>query len=289
MAKKKHDLKKMERVQLLLDLLSSTTVWTKRRLIKSTVGSSNGSKQSTYRDLRELVNFGRLHERRRMANGTTELASVDGVPGPYKSEWYFPKTTDQYVGSGIIEKSAAKILYSTRLKGLFRVMALDRGQVVPEDRVNFNFRLAGQDICPLGKHSLFSVVIGRFKDLELAHALGSFEAIESRWGHRIIYLHLDLKSVSSYRGPELPGHCIFEFGEHGRVAEVIDFKSTNHCYLELPHSRQEWIRGACAVEPAAYLRTINVSTEMIQPMEALSLQLPFKVICGQYPFTVYGS
>jgi hypothetical protein len=292
MAKKNHDMKKTERVQHLMDLFKVNECMDKagidQRLSAKTGIPEKDLRQSTYRDLRELVDLGRLCERKRMMTGATKLHDDGSEGGPYKSEWYLPETKGNYIGAGLISRIGAKLFYSERLKGLFKIISLSEGQSEPEDHINFSLRITGREIClSVDVEALpFSIVIGRFIDKEFENANQHFAAIEKRFGHRMIYFHIDSAGISRFKTDEVPGHCILEFFGHPKLVTITDFGSTNFTFYEV---RKADVLHRGVIDETVDIRPLEDIRFRIQSGVPIEFELPGDIFCGNVRVRVYGS
>lgn len=238
MGRKKTDLIRLERIQHILDLFRVHKCLGKPEL-DSALAAVTGIpvknlKQSTYRDLRWLGDNGRLAVRHKLADGTKLKDGEETDSGPYKSEWYLPEATPQFIGSGLISNSGAEIYYSSSLNGMFRVLDTGAGQIEPENCINLEGRLNSHLIClSVDADALpFSIIIGRVTDKDRKNSNMVFEQVEEQFGQRTIYLHLQIDAISSFKGPHRAGHCAIIFGEVKNEATIINLGSTNPTLIE---------------------------------------------------------
>lgn len=247
MAKKKNDLTKAERIQHLLDLFKIHHYMDKSG-VDSALAAITGApvsdlKQSTYRDLKWLVDKGRLCVRHQMADGTVVQDGEQGSRKPHKSDWYLPNTDIQFIGSGLISKVGAALCFSHRLEGKFRVIDANAGQVQNPNSINIESSFGKERLCLSIDIEArpWILLIGRLRDEDLKKQNNFIAKVEDICGLRCLFLHVPVREISAFRDKTQAGQCCIEYLESKDVV-VTHLSSTNPTLFDpniIPHMVDE--------------------------------------------------
>ena len=288
MPRKKYEITKVERVQHISELLRSHKCMSKQdidhKLSVLTGIPAKALKQSTYRDLRWMVDKGLVAVRHKLTDGTLVLDGEQRVREPYKSEWFLPDSIDAFVGAGLIASSNSKIFFSKRLSGRFKVLETSGGKNGPTNSVNLELRLGGSTFClAIEVQALPAIVIiGRVKGSILGSQDDFLEKVEKEFGKRTIYLHLNSREVSSFRDARNAGHCSIEFDSAGQGVKVTDLSSTNRTFV----NPKPTVSGS----EKSTIKVGRLPYEIMAPqVSGAYLEFPLSIDCGGTRILVYAT